>query len=377
MRRRETLKWSNHAGDIIPLWVAEMDFPTAPDVVAAVRDAVDREQFGYVSPSSLTALAGAIASWTSARYGWPVDPARVHALADVLKGVELGIEFYTPTSSPIILPTPAYMPFFEIPRVVRRPAIEVPTLVERGRRVLDLDGVAAGFAKGARSIVLCNPYNPLGRSFERDELQALAEIVEHHGARVVSDEIHAPLTYEKAHVPYASVSELAASHSVTVVSASKGWNLPGLKCAALITTNDIDEEIWGALSPLSTHGASTIGVAANRAAFSKGGTWLDETLKYLDRNRHLLAELLAALLPEVGYVVPEATYLAWLDFNALSLGTEPAEFFLERARVAMNPGLAFGPDGKGCTRLNFATSAGLLEQAVTRMATAVRERSSA
>lgn len=375
MRRRKTSKWSNYPEDVIPLWVAEMDFPTAPVIAEALADAVKREQFGYVPQEANRALAEAFAGWALRRYGWVVEPSCVHALPDVLKGVELGIEFYSPASSPIVLPTPAYMPFFEVPRSLRRPCIEVPTLFEGGRRVLDLEGISTAFSKGARSIILCNPYNPLGRSFEKEELLALAEVVESHGARVVSDEIHAPLTYQKTHVPYASVSELAASHSVTVVSASKAWNLPGLKCAELVTTNERDEEIWGSISRLATHGASTLGIHANRVAFNEGGDWLDETLVHLERNRRLLAELLSDLLPDVNYVVPEATYLAWLDFNALGLDEEPAEFFLDNARVAMNPGLAFGENGRGCSRLNFATSGGILEQALAAMAKAVRERS--
>lgn len=372
LRRRGTSKWNLYDADVLALWVAEMDFPTAPVVRGAIQDAVDREQFGYARRDQATGLPDAVAEWSAVRFGWTVDPSRVHLLPDVLKGVELAIDCFTPRGSAIILPTPTYMPFFEVPKVVERPMIEVPMSRAGGRLSLDLDAIDEAFSTGAGSIVLCQPYNPLGRSFTVAELSALARVVARHGARVVSDEIHGSLTYDSPHVPYASVSPEAASHAITLTSASKAWNLPGLKCAQAIVNNDTDEERWQQISPMRTHGASTIGIEANLAAYRGGAGWLDETLRYLDRNRRLLAELLAELLPEVRYTIPEATYLAWLDFNALHLPEEPADFFLEQARVAMNPGLAFGANGVGCSRLNFATSSAILEQAVTAMATAVR-----
>ena len=371
LRRRGTAKWNFYDADVLALWVAEMDYPTAPVVLDAIQDAVDRQEFGYPSLSSSTALSLATAEWAKSRYSWAVDPQRVHVLPDVLKGVELGVSCYSPDGSPIILTTPAYMPFFEVPKVIGRPIIEVPMLRDPGRAELDLDGIDAAFAAGAGTLILCNPYNPLGRSFSTAELTALAEVVERHGARVVSDEIHGPLTYGRAHVPYASVSDVAARHSITLVSASKAWNLPGLKCAQVITSSDEDEERWQKISRLSTHGAATLGIDSNLAAYRYGASWLDQTLAYLDGNRRLLAELLADKLPDVGYVMPEATYLSWLDFGELGLGVEPAEFFLEHARVAMNPGIAFGANGTGCARLNFATSASILERAVTALADAV------
>jgi cysteine-S-conjugate beta-lyase len=263
------------------------------------------------------------------------------------------------------------MPFFEVPKVVGRPLVEVPMARDGGRFELDLDGIDAALAGGAESVILCQPCNPLGRAYTRAELEALARVVADRGGRVVADEIHGPLTYSKPHLPYASVSEEAANHCVTLTSASKGWNLPGLKCAQVIITNAADEARWQQISRLRTHGASTIGIEANVAAYRAGAAWLDATLGYLDANRRLLAALLAELLPEVAYTVPEGTYLAWLDFGALDLDEEPAEYFLAAARVAMSPGLAFGAGGKGYARLNFATSSKILEQAVTAMADAV------
>ncbi len=375
LRERGSVKWSQHAPGVINAWVAEMDFAAAPPVLEAIEDVVRRQEFGYPVNEEATGLQQAVAEWERARYGWEVDPARVHVLPDVLKGIELAIEQFSPTDSAVILSTPAYMPFFEVPKVVRRPIIQVPTLLVDGVRRLDCAGIDDAFAQGGGTFILCHPYNPLGRSFTPEEMLELSEVVERHRGRVVSDEIHAPLTYPGArHVPYASISQAAAGHTLTMVSASKAWNLPGLKCAQAIVSNDVDEDRWRSLSMMKTHGASTFGIRANLAAFRDGADWLAGALDYLDGNRRLLAELLEAHLPGVRYTIPEATYLAWLDCGELGLEIEPADFFLESARVAVNPGPAFGADGAGCVRFNFATSRSILEQAIEAMGAACAAR---
>ncbi len=371
LRRRGSAKWNHFDQDVLALWIAEMDFPTAPPIVRAIHDAVWNEQFGYPPICRSPELSVAVAEWSSNRYGWPIDADRVHLVPDVLRGLEIAIDAFSPDASPVVLPTPAYMPFFDIPRFIRRPVIEVPMLADSGHYTFDLDGIDAAFASGARSLVLCQPYNPLGRSFTREELLALCAVVTRNGARVFSDEIHSPLVYDRVHLPYASVCAEAAGHTITLTSASKAWNLPGLACAVAITSNDADEERWQRISPMRTHGASTLGIAANTAAFRDGGPWLDELLGHLNGNRKLLGELLAAHLPRVRYTAPEATYMAWLDFRDLDLRQEPAAFFLSRSRVAMNSGTSFGSTGTGFARLNFATTTSILEQAITAMATAI------
>ncbi len=375
LRRRGTVKWSRYGPDVLACWVAEMDFPTAAPVRQAVLDAVEREEFGYPKGDDDNGLPEAVAAFHAERYGWTVHPDRVHTLPDVVKGAELAIRHFSPEGSAVILPTPAYMPFFEIPVITRRPCIEVPTMIEDGVPRLDLEAIDAAFARGAVTIILCQPYNPLGRSFTPSELRDLSAIVDRHGGRVVCDEIHAPLTYPEArHLPYASLSELTASHTVTVTSASKAWNLPGLKCAQAIMSNEVDERRWRSIPPLETHGASTVGIASNVAAYGDGSPWLAAALAYLDGNRRYLKELLADQLPDIRYTVPEATYLAWLDCRTLDLDTEPADYFLEKARVATSPGPAFGANGAGHLRFNFATSRAILAQAVDAMAAAVSGR---
>jgi cystathionine beta-lyase len=373
LSQRGSVKWSFYGARVLAAWVAEMDFAAAPPVRQAILDAVAREEFGYPLPDEISPLPEATATWEQRRYGWTVEPTRIHTVPDVLRGVELAVEQYSPTDSAVLLPTPAYMPFFEIPKAIRRPTVEVPTVRdEHGVRTLDYDRIDDAFAAGAGTIILCNPYNPLGRSFTVSELTDLVGIVDRHGGRVVADEIHAPLTYSgHRHVPYASISEAAADHSVTVVSASKAWNLAGLKCAQVILNSTRDDARWRSISLMRTHGASPIGVRANVAAYLDGGPWLDDLIVYLDGNRQLLAELLSAQLPAVEYTPPDATYLAWLDCRALELDVEPAQFFLDEAKVATNAGPAFGGDGAGHIRFKFATSKAILCQAVEAMAAAV------
>jgi len=371
--RRGTLKWSLYGPDVLALWVAEMDFHTAPAVLEALRSAVEREEVGYPFEGSDSGLPEAVAYWQRRRYSWEIDPAGVRTLPDVLKGVELALDAFTPSASPVVVPTPAYMPFFDVLAALRRPVVEVPNLDDGEQRRLDLDGIAAAFEAGAGSIILCNPHNPLGRSYSAEELAGLCDVVDRYAARVVSDEIHGPLTYPgERHVPYASISPVAAGNSVTLVSASKGWNLPGLKCAQMILTNEADVRRWKSVPPIRSHGASTFGIRASLAAYRDGEEWLDQLVVYLDSNRRLLGDLLAEVLPDVGYTVPQATYLAWLDFRAMNLEGEAADVIRREARVATNPGSPFRGDGPGHVRLNFATSKSILTSAVNAIADALR-----
>jgi cystathionine beta-lyase len=261
-------KWNQYPG-CIGAFIAEMDFGTAPQVIDAVRAVVDLGYFGYLPDSLEVDLAEAVAGWYRTRTGWEISASQVHSMPDVLKGLEIAIRMYAPKEGKIIIPTPAYMPFLMIPERLGRGQIEVPMGRVNGRWEYDLDAIDAAFKAGGEVLILCNPHNPIGRVLERDEMVAISEIVERHGGRVFADEIHAPITYP-GHilVPYASVSEAAAGHTVTAVSASKAWNLPGLKCANLVLSNDADIEIWNADGGWSAHGASSLGVVASVAARS-------------------------------------------------------------------------------------------------------------
>lgn len=368
-------KWSLHPGTI-GAWVAEMDFGTAPAVTQALHDAVDSGTLGYLAPATTALMSRATADFHRQRYGWAIDPARVHPVSDVIAALEVAIVKYSPSNSAIIVPTPAYMPFLSFTPTLGREVIEVPGVVVGGRWCLDLDGIEAAFRRGARTLVLCNPHNPTGTVHSRSELEAVAAIVQRHGGRVFSDEIHAPLTYgDTPHIPYASISEATAAHTITATSASKAWNIPGLKAAQLITSNEADEELYQVFGFTVVHGASTPGVIANTVAYEQGGPWLADVLEYLDGNRRALAELLAEHLPEVGYVVPEATYIAWLDCSSLGIPGSVSDFFREEAGVALSDGALCGAGYEGYARLIFAMPRPVLERAIRQMGEAVRRRS--
>ncbi|TFV87879.1 aminotransferase class I/II-fold pyridoxal phosphate-dependent enzyme [Blastococcus sp. CT_GayMR20] len=371
LRTGGSLKWTRY-GSAIGAFVAEMDFGTAPVVRRALHDAVDGGRLGYLTTEAAADMARACARWQQERYGWTVPAEWITPLADVVAGLQAAIEHFTPPGGAVVLPTPAYMPFLKVPEALGRELIEVPMVERDGRMTYDLHGIARAFAAGGRLFVHVNPHNPLGRVFDVEEQLALAEVVDAAGVRVFSDEIHAPLVHPGAvHRPYASLSPLTASHTVTATSASKAWNLAGLKAAHLLLSNADDAATWSEAGFLFGHGASTPGVLASTVAYDQGGPWLDGVLTYLDGNRRLLADLLAERLPRVRYRPPEGTYLAWLDCRELGLRETAGTFFLEQAGVALVDGPECGSPGAGHVRLNFATPRPVLTTMVDRMATAV------
>jgi cystathionine beta-lyase len=376
LRARGSLKWTKGGPGVIGAFIAEMDFGVAPPIEAALLDVVKRADFGYLTERAVADMAGACAAWQRDRFGWDIDPERVRPLPDVITGLAAAITVFSRPGSPVILPTPAYMPFLIVPGSLDREIIQVPMAVDGGRYVLDLEGIDAAFKRGGHLLILCNPGNPVGRVYGKAELAAVAEVVEANGGRVFADEIHAPLLYPGGtHIPYASLHAAAAAHTVTGTAASKGWNLPGLKCAQLVLSNDQDAAIWEERGATFEHGTSTPGVRAGTAAYRDGGPWLADVVEYLDGSRTYLDGLLREHLPEVGYRPPEGTYLAWLDCRALLPNVaSPAEFFLESAKVMLTDGAACGNGGQGHVRLNFATPRPVLAEIVRRMAVAVRDR---
>jgi cystathionine beta-lyase len=371
LRRRRTVKWTLHGPDVLAAWVAEMDFDVAPAVRSALIEAVERDDFGYVV-ADLGELTNACAEFFASQYDWTVPAARIFPVADVLVGIAAALDVLVAPGRPVVVPTPAYPPFFEIVQLAQRAVVPAPILVENGRDVLDLERIDAALAQGAGAVLLCNPQNPTGRVFSTAELDALARIVDRRGARVIADEVHAPLVYgDNKHVPYATVSDAAADHSITVTSASKAFNLAGLKCAQVVATNHADAARWRTLQVHEVAGPTPLGVTATAAAYRDSGAWLDDLTEYLDGNRRALVDLLARELPAVRVRLPEATYLAWLECSGLGLA-DPARTFLDRGRVALSDGPPFGPGCEQYVRLNFATSRALLERIVAAMGAAVR-----
>jgi cystathionine beta-lyase len=368
LRRRRTEKWRAYPGDVLPAFVAEMDFDIAEPVKDAVRAGLDNGDCGYPDKGE---LGDAFAAFAAGRLGWTVDPELVFAIPDVMTGITETLLGLTAPGDGVLINPPVYPPFFFRISLLGRRVVEAPLAVDgSGRYDLDLDLIDSVLAAGnVRVYLLCSPHNPVGRVWSRDQLTAIADSCARHGTALIVDEIHAPLILPGAsHVPFLALDHPVTERVITFSSASKGWNIPGLKCGVAIAGSPAAATVlrdrWDALL------AAELGVLASAAAFTLGHAWLDAMLAQIDRNRDLLGQLLAEQLPAVGYVPPQASFLAWLDCRRLGLGDDPAAAFLERGRVALSPGPDFGAAGRGYTRLNMGTSPELLAEAVRRMAAA-------
>jgi cysteine-S-conjugate beta-lyase len=366
LRLRRSAKWRFYDDDVLPAWVAEMDFPLAPAVKIALAEAVELDDTGYGYPAAL-GLAEAFAEFARARLDWEVDPAGVSAAPDVVNAITTLLRTIAKPGDRIVINTPVYHPFFAVIEEVGCEVAEVPLVDGQ----LDVDAIDAEFRDGAVALILCSPHNPTGTLPTEGQLKTLAAAAAQHGAWVLSDEIHSPLVLPGArHVPFLSVSDEAREHGIALSSASKAFNLAGLHCAQFVTASERAAAVVEKLPFSATH-AGHFGALATVAAYRDGAPWLDDVIAVLDHNRALLAELLATDLPEIGYTPPRAGYLTWLDLRALDLGDDPTEALLERGRVALNPGPSFGLQGKGFARLNIGTSPALVEEAVKRIGKAV------
>lgn len=360
-------KWSTFPGSI-GAFIAEMDFGVAPAVRQALREIDERDLYGY-APHELTAdLRSATADFCAVRYGWQIPTDHIEPASDVIAAFIGVLTHLTPADTPIVLPTPAYMPFFDVAKVTGRELVEVPMLRSETGWSMDLDAIAAALTPGA-TLVLCNPHNPIGKVYSEAELLALADVVEAAGARVFSDEIHAPVVYDPArHTPYATLTEATAAHTVTATAASKAFNIPGLKCAQLIFTSPDDRKVWARKGQFVSGAASNPGILATTAAYSRARDWLADINGYLKGNRDLLTDLVASLLPNAAYIQPEGTYLAWLDLRGYGLEGNLSKHFESRAEVAVTEGRLCGEVGAGHIRVNFALPRPLLTEAIERIA---------
>ena len=365
LRARGTRKWTQFEDDVLPLWVAESDFPTAEPVKSAIQDAVDREMFGY-TPAHHT-LGDSLSRFYSEQYGWTPNPEHIFPVADVVRGMLLGIQYFTKPGSPVIVPVPSYPPFLELPETAGREMVEVGA-----KDGLDLMEIEAAFKNGAGSILLAAPNNPWGYTFDEEELVQITNIADKYGARVLVDEIHAPIVYEGKHHCAAGVSDTAANVCITVTATSKAWNVAGLKCAQMVFSNEKDVDTWKNLTGVAKDGTGTLGIVAAQACYDHGKEALDDQLKTLKANRNYLIENLPEAVPGIQFTKPEATYLMFLDFSGTVIEDEkPATWIRREAKVALNEGVTFGPGGAHHARLNFATSPEILSEALDRISTAI------
>ncbi len=366
LRERRSAKWTWYEPDVLPAWVAEMDFPVAEPVREALAHALELNDLGYANPKAI-GLGEALAGFCERRFGLAVDPDQVTPLGDVVGGLAELVRALTEPGDGVVVNPPVYHPFFSLIEQEGRRLVGVPL----AGRELDLDGIDRALAEGARALILCSPHNPTGAVPSRDELERVAAIAAAHEAWVFADEIHAAMVLPGAeHTSFLGLSEAAAARGIVLTSASKAFNLAGLGCAQAITAGEPARAAVAKLPRTATH-CGHLGALASVAAYRSGDEWLDAVNARLDANRGLLGELLAERLPEVGYAEPAAGYLAWVDCRKLGLGDDPSATFLERGRVALSPGPQFGPGGEGFARLNYATSPALLELIVERMASAV------
>lgn len=368
LRTRSSFKWTAYEPDVLPLWVAELDVPLAEPVVEAVTRAVRDGDTGY---PDFERYPQALAEFAADRWGWSFEPEHTQQVTDVMTGISEVLRLVSQVGDPVVVNPPVYPPFYAFVAHAER-SIAHANLGTDGR--LDLEAIQEAFERssvGGRQAVylLCNPHNPTGTVHTFDELAGLAKLAGDYGVRVISDEIHAPLAGgDVAFTPYLSVP--GTEDAFAVLSASKAWNLAGMKGAIVVGGEDAAADL-ARVPEVISHGISHLGVIAHSAALRDGRDWLDGLRADLAGNRQLLAELVAAQLPSVSVQAGPGTYLAWLDCRGLGLDADPAEVFLQRARVALNSGPEFGNGGQGRVRLNYGTTPEILTEAVSRMASVV------
>ena len=371
LRQRSSTKWRKYGDDVLPLFVAETDYPAAPAITAALSRAVALGDTGYTPPDP--GVADAYAGFADRRFGWQIDTARVRTTCDVMMAIVEVLRTVIEPGDRVVVTTPVYPPFFEcIPEasgvVERVPLVDTGTAWE-----LDLLGIEAALAGGARAVLLCNPHNPTGTVHSRETLAALADLAARFGAVVISDEIHAPLALPgAAFTPFLDASPVAARVGYAVVSASKAFNLAGLKCALIVTADDATSKVVRSLPDEVEWRTGLFGAIAAVAAFSpESDAWLDAQLAALDANRVLLAELLVEHVPQARYRIPDAGFLAWVDLSELGWGDNPAVKIRREANVAFHLGPYFGVEGSGHVRINFGCSPELLTEAIRRVGSLV------
>jgi cysteine-S-conjugate beta-lyase len=371
LRKRTSEKWVEYPADVLPLFVAEMDYPLAPVIAQTLTERIRLSDTGYVA--SPLPVGEAFAGFAVRRWGWAVEPASVWTTTDVSVCIVESLRRAIRPGDGVVINPPVYPPFFDLVTEAGGAVVEVPLLDDGSRYGLDLDGIEAAFAAGGRALLLCNPQNPLGLVHSADTLAALASLAEKYDVTIVSDEIHGLLTHSTAtFTPFLSVSDAAREHGIAVTSASKAFNLAGVKCAVMVGASDRALALLDGMSEEVLWRTSILGMHASVAAFTHGDDWLDGTIAAIETSKRLLGELIAAELPGVGFRPPDATYLAWLDFRGLDWGDDPSIRALD-ARVALNPGPDFGTQGRGFTRLNFACSPEVLTEAIRRLAAAARD----
>jgi cystathionine beta-lyase len=368
-------KWNYYPDDVLPMWVADMDFPAPKPILDALHKAVDHGVLGYESPSK--ALKETVAARMDRLYGWKVKPEAVAAVTGIVSGFSVAARIACTPKAGVLLQTPVYNEFHEIKNNVGVPQLDAPFIKHVDGNILSYEidwDVFEKQVKKAGMFLLCNPHNPLGIIFSRKDMLKMAEICIKNNVLIISDEIHSELLLDGSKfLPLAKLSPEIGKHTITLIAPSKTFNVPGLYCGfAIIPNNDLRERYEKEVNHMRLH-VSSMGMFAAQTAFSgKCDGWLRELRKYLTGNRDFLVEYVTEYMPDVRLTNPDATYLGWLDFSQTKIGKAPFEFFLRKAKVALSNGRIFGKEGAGHIRLNFGTSRKLLEQGLERMKKALK-----
>lgn len=370
LRARPGAKWKYFPEDVLPLWVAEMDFPLADAVKDAVRERLDADDLGYAMPDGLPGLREAVVERFAERFGVAFAPEQVALVGSTGTSLALASRAFAGPGDEVLLLTPLYPPFKRAVETAGRVPVEVELARGDDGYTIDFDALEATVTPATRMLMLCNPHNPVGRVFTQNEVEALASFALRHNLWVVSDDLHADLIFEGRHRPIAGVDDAIAQRTVTLYGPTKAFNVPGLKISFALSANPSMIDRMAKAGAGLTVGPNVAAQAATLGAYRHGHAWLDDTMAYLAGNRARVAEVVAGL-PGVGHHPPQGTYLAWLDLRAAGLGEAPAKTLVERAKLGLNEGADFGLGGAGFVRLNFATTRSVLDDALERLATAL------
>ena len=377
LRSRRSNKWHLHPPDVIPAFVADMDFAVAEPILAALGRIVTQKELGYPSREGDNTVAAAYVRYLRRRFGIETDAALIQPVGDLVQGTFAAVMAFSEPNDGVILHVPNYPPFREAITATGRRLLPVQMHDTGTRHAFDPEEMRRLVDARTRIILLCNPQNPTGRVFSREELQSIANLALERDLIVVSDEIHCDLVYPgREHIPFISLGPDIAARTITLNSATKSYNIPGLRCALMhFGSADLLARFHKRIPARLTGQPGVTGVDATIAAWDHARPWLDAVLPYLDKARHHVKDVLAAEIPEIGCHLPEATYLAWLDCRALSLQSPTAfEFFVEKAKIGFSAGETFEPTATQFVRMNFATSRTILDEILGRMIKAVRAR---
>ncbi len=370
-RNTDSIKWGLYPGDVIPMWVADMDFRSAEPVIQALRMRIDHGVFGYSRPSEM--LSQVIRERMRRLYGWAVSAQDILFLPGIVTGLNIAFQTFCAPGEAIVAQPPVYFHFLRDP-VRHGRVLQDPPLVPNGDRYeIDFDRLERAITPVTKIFVLCNPHNPVGRVFTEAELAKIAELCLRHNLILCSDEIHCDLVFPPhRHIPIASLAPEVEAQTITLMSPSKTYNLAGLDCGYAIIKNRELRDSWKDFSYGMIPGVNIAGHVAALAALNEGQDWLDQALAYLQKNRDMLLEYLCENMPSIRMTRVEATYLAWLDCSGIGVPENPSEFFIKNARVALSDGAEFGKGGENYLRMNFACPRKTMLQALDRMKTALK-----